>query len=81
MYLCVLNITDTEHILSNTWPHQLCQGDQDMGTTLSCKKTKWGDGLACMVGKRVSKVVSLSAAVILSLKITAGASLRGIHNT
>ena len=64
------------HFVQYQASHQPHQGDQDMGTTLSCKKDPKGASLICMVGE---KVVSLPAAVILSLNSLQGASLRGIY--
>ena len=54
----------TERVSTNTRPHQLCWGDREMGTAISCIKYSQVAGLIQRVGRSSSEASSLCAAVM-----------------
>ena len=53
-------------VSANTRPPQLCWGDQDMGTAISCTKCSQVAVLIQKIGRSSSKAPSLCAAVFHS---------------
>ena len=52
------------HISANTRPHQLCWGDREMGTTISCIKCSQVAGFINTVDGNIWKIASICVAVL-----------------